>query len=168
MKKQLFTAFIVFLGVIVIFYFYNSWEAKDVPKKVSTQPYNLDTTYMPESINLERNIDTKISLKKSTTHKPSSLLSVKKELVALDVPYDNPASMEAHTQDVYEVLTPDNYHESIKKADESFKALDSHVNKISQRLNEHTRISSTGTSFREEDLLQTEDTYEMELPDIHE
>lgn len=168
MNKQIFIAVLVFVGLVAMYSFYNLGKSEDVPKKIAMQSNNASTINMPEKNTIERTIDRKTMLKKISTHKQSTFISVKKDLVSKDILYDNPVSMEAHTQEVYTTLLPDNYDKSIEKADESFKALDRHVNKISQRLDEHIKISATGKSFREKELLPMDETYEMELPVIHE
>ena len=167
MNRHLFITLIVFVGVMVMFFFYKIWEG-DVPKKITIHSNNAHITYLPETKNTEKTIDTKTSLNKIATHKKSTFISVKKERVSEDIPYDNPVSMEAHTQDVYTTLLPDNYDKSIEKADASFNVLDRHVNKISQRLDEHMKIAAMRKSVREKELLPIEDTYEMVLPTIQE
>ena len=159
MKKQLFNTLIIFLVILVAFVFYRFLKTEDIFKTENKQA--------KKSFNVNKTLDKIASPQKGTTAKKMSLTHVEKENIPLSIVYGTPEEMEKHTEEIYETLEPDNYTESIEKADEAFAALDEHVYHVSKIMEEHQEISSSGQDFAEEEVSPSE-TYEMELPKINE
>ena len=171
MKKQLFNILTVLLAALVLIILYSAfWKTKDNSKHIKEQnpaPYIKEDTSSPEVEILTESRDERILTKRPFAPKQTTLVSGKKKNTPLSISYDTHEEMEEHTEDVYDALVPDTYEESIAKADEAFEVLDTHVSEVSKMMQEHQDISSLNQNTIDE-MYQTDNDYEMELPRINE
>ena len=168
MKKRLFSALIVFLGLMASFVFYGFLETEPSPsiahtKDAMTMPIDTFDTHTIE----QKEIKHTVMLPKHSIDKNMPINEVSIEAEPLDIPYDTSEAMEAHTQEVYASLQPDNYDESIAEANEAFEVLDEHVHQVEEQLQEHMQISLPQESTIQSNAME-EEPYEMELPIIQE
>jgi len=168
MKKRLFSALIIFLGVMASFVFYGFWETEPNPSIANTKdtmaiPIDTFDTHVIE----QKEIKHTVTLPQQSIDKNIPIKKASIEAESLDIPYDTSEAMEAHTQEVYASLQPDNHDESIVQANEAFEVLDKHVHQVEEELRVHMQISSPKESTMQSNTIE-EEPYEMELPIIQE
>jgi hypothetical protein len=170
MKKQSFNVLIALLSALVLFALYITfWKAQESPKHIEEQnpaPY-IEDIYSSEMETIDESRDESISINRPTVDKTTiSFVSSKKDK-PLSVAYDTHEEMEEHTEDIYDALVPDDHEESIANADEAFETLDTQVLEVSEMMQEHQEISSSAQETVDE-MYQSDNDYEMELPVINE
>ena len=168
MKKKLLNSLIIFLGVMVSFAFYGFWKTEPtspIPNPKNTKETSSDTSNNNAFIN--KDTKSNITPPRVPLDKNIPMEEPSKKVEPLDIPYDTPEAMEAHTQEVYDALQPDNHDESIEKANEAFEVLDEHVRQVEEQLKDHMQISSLNQNDIEVNSVNDE-PYEMELPVVNE
>lgn len=153
---------------MVSFVFYGFWKTE--PDSPATHPKNTKTEFSDTSTHsktIKKDTQGAITLSRIPLDKNMPIDEPSKKVEPLDIAYDTPEAMEAHTQEVYDALQPDNHDESIEKANEAFEVLDAHVHQVEEQLREHMQISSLNQNDIEANSVKDE-PYEMELPVINE
>lgn len=171
MKKQLFNVLIVLLSALVLFALYNTfWKTQESAKHIEEQnpaPYIEEDTYISEIETIDESKEESISINRPTVNKTTIPFVSSKKDKPLSVVYDTHEEMEEHTEDIYDALVPDDHEESIANADEAFETLDTQVLEVSKMMQEHQEISSSAQETVDE-MYQSDNDYEMELPVINE
>jgi len=164
LKERLLNALIVFLGVMASFAFYYFWQAGATPTEethttslVKQQEDNTDDAI--NHISQENIVLPRHPLDKSKYQEES-----KEILEVSDTPYESKEEMHTHTQEIYDSLKPRNYEEHIAKANEVFESLDSHVRQLEEALEEQMDKAVSIENLVDDDVWESEEPYEMELP----
>lgn len=163
MKEKLWNALILLLGVMASFAFYGFWQTESTPlvdNPQNTTAVTLDST--THSDVTPKYIELPLALSKLPIEEFS------KDAEPLDIPYDTPEAMEIHTQEVYDALQPENHDVTIEKANEAFSVMDEQVRHVEEQLKEHMKISAPKQNHIEENTIEDDEPYEMELPIINE
>ncbi len=135
MKKYFFPVFITMMILLVAYVFYALWHSEAL---APVPPSPISETKIPEDLSAKKPIPKKDLPKTEVQNRPTQQGAnetiTPPEMPAL--PHETKEQMEAHTQEVYDALTPDNYEETMAEAAEAFEEIDQAAEATEEKLSQ--------------------------------